>query len=143
MAKAAAINRSKVYEPIVQALSGERGVVFEESGKKLFPTIREFLTFCALLGFASHKRITLDKSEGSEDIQGVIYEDTEALEFVWLIGVADTKGVEILKDGNERQCAEIFEEYANGGLSILSEELGDLPTERWPGTIFNLVQKNF
>ena len=79
MGKAVSINRSKIHEPLVQRISGEKAFVAKESGKKLFPTIREFLTFCALLGFRKGVKEPLDRSYGTEDIQGVIYEDTEAL----------------------------------------------------------------
>jgi len=120
MAQAVSINRSKKFEDLVQAFSGENAVFFDESGKKLFPTIREFLTFAALLGIQKTSRVPLDRSMGIENIQGVTYENTEALEFNWLVGVIETGSVDILKDGNEKECATIFEEYANGGLEIIS-----------------------
>ena len=138
MAKAVSINRSKIYEPIIQSLSGERAVVFPESGKKLFPTIRDLLTFCAMLGFKNSCRIPIDKSMGTEDIQGVVYEDTEALEFIWVLAIAVTKNIDILQDGNERLCSQIYEEYANGGLSILSNKLSALSKDQWPEEIFNI-----
>jgi len=138
MAKAVSIYRSKIHEHIVQALSGERAYIFDESGKKLFPTIRELLTFCALLGYYNNKRVPLDKLAGTEDIQGVTYEDTEALEFIWLIGLAETMNLETLKDGNEKICSQIFEEYANGGLDLLSHHLNDNAKEKWPKILFEL-----
>ena len=143
MSKAVSVNRSKVFEAIVQKLSGEKAILFAESGKKLFPTIREFLTFCALLGFQSKTRLKLDTSSGTEDIQGVIYEDTEALEFIWLIGLAETQNIELIQDGNERKCAEIFEEYANGGLQILHNTLTSTSEEHWPGLVHNLTNKTY
>ena len=123
MAKAVSINRSKIHEGTIQNLAGENASVFDESGKKLFSTIRELLTFSALLGVHHSLRIPLDKSAGVDDIQGSIYDDTEALEFIWLIGIIETENVDVLKDGNERDCALIFEEYANGGLQLISEWL--------------------
>ena len=129
MAKAVAINRSKIHESLVQSLSGENAIIYDESGKKLFPTIRELLTFAALLGLKHGKRTPIDKGHGIDDIQGTTYEDTEALEFIWMIAVIETGNAEILKDGNERQCAEIFEEYSNTGLKIISEYLDKIPHE--------------
>jgi dnd system-associated protein 4 len=143
LAKTVSIHRSKVYEPIVQALSGERAFIFNESGKKAFSTIRDLLTFCAMLGFKNNCRIPLDRSNGTEDIQGVVYEDTEALEFIWLLAITTTQDIEILQDGNEKLSSQIYEEYANGGLSIISEKLTSLSNDQWPQAFFEFcLSKN-
>ena len=71
MAKAVSINRSLQFEQIVQKVAGEKAAIYTESGKKLFPTIREFLTFCALLGYRHGIKKPIDKSIGTEDIQGL------------------------------------------------------------------------
>ena len=139
MAKAVAINRSKKHEALVQNFAGENAVIFDESGKKLFITIREFLTFAALLGFKNRVKIPIDRTFGTEDIQGTTYEDTEALEFIWLIAIVDTGGVDILKDGNEKECANIFEEYANAGLQLISDYLEESPTDSNFQTLVNKV----
>lgn len=138
MARAVSINRSKEFEQTVQTLAGERAYIFNESGKKLFSTIRELLTFAATVGFNSKLRLPLDRSFGTDDIQGVVYDDTEALEYIWLIAVAETGKVDIIKDGQEKNCALIYEEYANGGLKILSEKLNSASHEQWPQIIFDL-----
>jgi hypothetical protein len=96
MAKAVAINRSKIHESLVQSLSGENAIIYDESGKKLFPTIRELLTFAALLGLKHGKITPSDTGHGIEYIQGTTYEDTEPLEFMWLIAVIETGNAEIL-----------------------------------------------
>ena len=140
MARAVSINRSKEFEQTVQILSGEKAYTFPESGKKMFPTIRELLTFAATVGFNNSCRLPFNKSFGTEDIQGVVYEDTEALEYIWLIAVSETGGVDILQDGKERECAQIYEEYANGGLKIISEKLVEMPNEKWPQIIFDLCE---
>ena len=141
MAKAVSINRSLQFEQIVQKVAGEKAIIYEESGKKLFPTIREFLTFCALLGYRHGNKKPIDKSLGTEDIQGVIYEDTEALEFIWLIGISETADVNLLKDGNERECANIFETYANGGLELISNKLTGSPEEGWYSLLFEMTRE--
>ena len=141
MAKAVSINRSLQFEQIVQKVAGEKAIIYEESGKKLFPTIREFLTFCALLGYRHGNKKPIDKSLGTEDIQGVIYEDTEALEFIWLIGISETADVNLLRDGNERECANIFETYANGGLELISNKLAGSPEEGWYSLLFEMTRE--
>ena len=112
------INRSKVYEQIVQQVCDKKK--YDESGKTLFPTIREFLSFCALLGFSQDKRLPLDKSQGVEDIAGAQYINNEAEEIVYLIACLAEKTFSILEEGNEIKVANIFEEYANGGLQIIN-----------------------
>ena len=124
MAGAVPVRRSKIHEKLVQDLAGDQGHSFEESQKKLFPTIRELLSFAAMLGFSEDRKTKLDKSAGLEDIQPPQYESSQgstALEILWAIAVAHTKSTDILKDGMERECTDIFEEYANGGLDIISD----------------------
>ena len=117
MDKLVNINRSRVYEQIVQQVCDKKK--YDESGKTLFPTIREFLSFCALLGFSQDKRLPLDKSQGVEDIAGAQYINNEAEEIVYLIATLSEKSFSILGEGNELEAAKIFEEYANGGLEII------------------------
>lgn len=118
MDKLVNINRSRVYEQIVQQVCDKKK--YDESGKTLFPTIREFLSFCALLGFSQDKRLPLDKSQGVEDIAGAQYINNEAEEIVYLIACLAEKSFSILEEGNEIKVANIFEEYANGGLQIIN-----------------------
>tara|TARA_B100000242_G_C42767514_1_gene357480 strand:- start:23 stop:463 length:441 start_codon:yes stop_codon:yes gene_type:complete len=117
MDKLVNINRSRVYEQIVQQVCDKKK--YGESGKTLFPTIREFLSFCALLGFSQDKRIPLDKSQGVEDIAGAQYINNEAEEIVYIIASLSEKSFSILEEGNELKAAKIFEEYVNGGLEII------------------------
>ena len=120
MTRAANINRSRVHEPMVQRLCTDK---LPELGKSLFPTIREFMAFSALLGYSEGRKIPLDKSHGVEDIAGAQFEHNEAIEILWAIGIAETKSSDILREGNEGECAQIFEEYANGGMTLVSEWL--------------------
>ena len=122
MDKLVNINRSRVYEQIVQQVCDNKK--YDESGKTLFPTIREFLSFCALLGFSHGERLALDKSQGVEDIAGAQYINNEAEEIVYLIASLSKKSFSILEEGNELEVAKIFEEYANGGLEIIQGWIG-------------------
>ncbi|RWD39938.1 DNA phosphorothioation-associated protein 4, partial [Mesorhizobium sp.] len=91
--------------------------------RPLFPTIRELLCFAALLGYSEGRRVPLDKNDGVEDVSYQQFERGDAEDLIWLIALAETKNTEILKDGEEGRCAEIFEEYANGGLFVLRDIL--------------------
>lgn len=114
------INRSRVHEDMVQRLAMEK---LPGTDRTLFPTIRELLCFAALLGYSENRRLPLDKEKGVEDVSYQQFERGDAEDLIYLIALADTKDPEILKDGEESRCAEIFEEYANGGLQILGEAL--------------------
>jgi dnd system-associated protein 4 len=92
--------------------------------RKLFPTIRELLCFAALLGFSEQRRVPLDRSQGVEDISYQQFEREPAAEdLVYTIALAETLDTGILREGEESRCAEIFEEYANGGLAIIKDSL--------------------
>lgn len=112
------INRSRIHEEMVQRLAMQK---LPNTDRTLFPTIRELLCFAALLGYSEKRRIPLDREKGVEDISYQQFERGDAEDLIYLIALAETKDPEILKDGEESRCAEIFEEYANGGLQILRE----------------------
>lgn len=115
------IYRSKVYEDLVQKLAMQKVPGTERT---LFPTIREVLCFAALLGFSEKRRVPLDRSAGVEDISYQQFErEAPAIDLIFTIALAETEDVEVLKEDNEKRCAEIFEEYANGGLGIIKDHL--------------------
>ena len=114
------INRSKIHEEMVQRLAVQK---IPPADRSLFPTIRELLCFAALLGYSEGKRIPLDSDSGKEDVSYQQFERGDAEDLIYLIALAETKDPEILKDGEESRCAEIFEEYANGGLQILRDAM--------------------
>ena len=107
------VNRSKVYEGTLQILGGP--------GAKLFPTLRDALSFAAALGYRERRRWPLDAKAGKEDIQAQIYNGNDAIDLIFAIGLAEKKSAAILKLENEKECIEIFEEYANGGLALITE----------------------
>lgn len=114
------INRSRIHEDMVQRLAMQK---LPETDRTLFPTIRELLCFAALLGYSEKRRLSLDKDAGVEDVSYQQFERGDAEDLIFLIALAETKDPEVLKDGEESRCAEIFEEYANGGLHIIGESL--------------------
>ena len=114
------INRSKIHEEMVQRLAMQK---IPPADRTLFPTIRELLCFAALLGYSESRRTPLDSNAGKEDVSYQQFERGDAEDLIYLIALAETKDPEVLKDGQESRCAEIFEEYANGGLQILRDAL--------------------
>jgi dnd system-associated protein 4 len=115
------INRSRLHEEFVQRLSMQK---VPGSDRSLFPTIRELLCFAALLGFSEQRRVPLDRASGVEDISYQQFErDPAAEDVLWTIALAETQNIDVLREGEEAQCAQIFEEYANGGLMLMKDFL--------------------
>lgn len=114
------IHRSRIHEEMVQRLATQK---LPGADRTLFPTIRELLCFAALLGYSEKRRIPLDRNAGIEDVSYQQFERGDAEDLIYLIALADTKDPDVLRDGEESRCAEIFEEYANGGLQILRDSM--------------------
>ncbi|WP_192355958.1 DNA phosphorothioation-associated protein 4 [Mesorhizobium mediterraneum] len=115
------INRSRVYEDIVQRLAAQQ---LPGTDRRLFPTIRELLCFAAVLGYSESRKVPLDRSQGVEDVSYQQFEarpDAESL--IYLIALADAQDTGVLREDNEEECATIFEEYANGGLGVVKDYL--------------------
>ncbi len=135
------INRSVVHETMVQRLCMQK---LPHSTRSLFPTIREFLCFAALLGYSEKRRVPLDKDKGVEDVSYQQFERGDRDDLIYLIALSETKDPEILKDGREGECAAIFEEYANGGMEIIEDWIlqsgGEYPDR---AIIEGLVEKKY
>lgn len=119
-ARAPNINRSRIHEDVVQKLAS---TPLPGTERRLFPTIRELLCFAALLGFSERRRLPLDRSQGVEDISYQQFERGDAENLIFLLALAETEDADVLREGEEARCAEIFEEYANGGLAIVKDHL--------------------
>src|ERR1019366_3758061 len=74
-------------------------------------------------GFSERRRVPLDRSQGVEDISYQQFERGDAEDLIYMIALAETQDTDILREGEEVKCAEIFEEYANGGLMVVKDFL--------------------
>ncbi len=133
------INRSRIHEEMVQRLAMTK---LPGADRTLFPTIRELLCFAALLGFSEGRRVPLDRDAGVEDVSYQQFERGDAEDLIYLLALAETKDPEILKDGQESRCAEIFEEYANGGLQVLRDTMLRTGGEYPDRDILELLKKS-
>lgn len=118
------VKRSKLFEATLQKLGGKDST--------MFPTLREALTFCAVLGYKERRRIPLDPNAGSEDIAGAQYQTNEAVDMVFALALADAKTSDVLRPDRERDCVLTYEEFANGGLELVQgwiERYADLDVE--------------
>lgn len=116
------VKRSRKYEETLQLLGGKDA---------MFPTLREALTFCAVLGYKERRRLPLDSS-GTEDIAGAQYMNNDAVDVLFALALAEKKQSDILREDQEKECIQIYEEYANGGLDLVAswiERHADLDVE--------------
>jgi dnd system-associated protein 4 len=82
----------------------------------------DVLTFCAVLGFRKGKREPV--AESANDIRYDVFRN-RGHDFVFdVLALAETEDPGVLENTSEAQKERnrIFEEYANGGLEILSDE---------------------
>lgn len=118
------VKRSKIHEATLQKLGGKDA--------KLFATLREALTFCAVLGYKERRRVPLDPNGGTEDIAGAQYQLNDAVDTIFALALADSKTSDILRPDREKDCVLIYEEYANGGLELVQswiDRFADLDVE--------------
>lgn len=118
------VKRSKLHEGTLQKLGGKESA--------MFPTLREALTFCAVLGYKERRKLPLDPNAGTEDIAGAQYQLNEAVDAIFALALADAKTSDILRPEREKECVQIYEEYANGGLELIQswiDRFADLDVE--------------
>lgn len=108
------VKRSKLFEETLQKLGGQGGQ---------FNTLREALTFCAVLGYKERRRLPLDKNAGTEDIAGAQYQTNDAVDIMFALALAERKETDILRPENDQDSIQIYEEYANGGLDLVQSWL--------------------
>lgn len=89
-----------------------------------FKLIADVLVFAASLGLARNKRAPLGDALG-EPIRQEIFDRQGYDTFINLLAVYAENDPKVLSDADEavERRAQIFEEYANGGLQQIQEEL--------------------
>ena len=109
MAKRINVFRHKDYESTVQLIDKT----------KMFDSIVHFLTFCAHYGMLKKKtKKILPKDRGPELN---LYTHTDYLKDVYIIALAFKDDVFTLND--KELCAQIFENYLNGGLAEIHNKI--------------------
>lgn len=95
-----------------------------EGDEGVFLTYGDILTFAAALGFQYKKRIPFEKIS-RRDPDPVLQEQFRDASIIGLLAFAETQNAKVLSldEESDQQRAKIFQEYANGGLEILQEQL--------------------
>jgi len=89
---------------------------------KPFELIASALTFAAALGYAQGRRVPLANVDQGNNIRWEIFQNDGAV-LAGMIAAGATDEIEIVAPDRVEDRIEILEEYANGGLEILSEEI--------------------
>lgn len=96
--------------------------------KSIFPTMRELISFAAMLGFERENFQPL-KGETYE-IDWRIWQNNQlAMDLLFLIPLAHAQSAEILREEAEDELIDVFEGYVNGGLEILQGWMNEKPDD--------------
>jgi dnd system-associated protein 4 len=132
------VRRSKRHETLVRQLAEAN---HPHASRPIFPTMRELMCFAAVLGFEKDRKRPLDVT--TSEIDGRTFENhQQSLDLIYLIALADTKNVDVLRENNEDQCLGIFEQYAEGGFEEIAAWLKERPEdENGDEAILQALQK--
>jgi dnd system-associated protein 4 len=114
------IQRDLKHEALVKSLTSGDQPVFRE--------IWRLITFSALLGYRLNLRAPIAQSDSGKAIPITYFEGNPAFRgILYLMGIVETSQTKCLHatDEAEETLVSIFEEYANGGLRYLVEEVGE------------------
>jgi dnd system-associated protein 4 len=138
-----AIKRERRHEEMVKLLA-ERN--HPDAKGSVFGSMRDLLTFAAALGFRERRKRPLDGD--TIEIPARIFENRpETLDLMSIIAVLENRDPEKLGPDQDDTITHIFEEYANGGLDIISEWRADRPDDSYGADtlinrLSNLVEAN-
>jgi len=120
------IKRTAASEAVVKKLAGTTHPL---TGQPIFSTFRDLLCFCAVLGFENESRKSLE-GDLVDFVDGRIFSNHElSIDLLYLVALAETRDMFVLRESNEDAQILILEEYANGGLEVLSGWLKDKPAD--------------
>src|ERR1041385_5026894 len=114
------IQRAIDKETIVKALTDGEQPCFQE--------IFRLLIFAAMLGLKLERREPLDKVDSGKAVPENYFTNSPVWPgLIYLIGLVETSSTSVLQgtDEAEDNLAEVFEEYANGGLAYLKDRFAD------------------
>lgn len=116
-----AIARVQISEDKAEFVKALRGVGGETGP---FQTYADVMAFAAILGFNRNTRVSLGKVS-RKDPDAVLQDQFRRPILIGLIAVTATQDPKILLDDDEHDLkrVQIFQEFANGGLEILQDEL--------------------
>ena len=124
------IRRSKNHSALIDRLDQKN----PSTQQKVFPFKKATMCYAAILGFKKNKRVPLSDSH-VDTIEWHTFENGDYTEYIYLIALAHSKNVDVLRydvensdsAGFKEDMVTIFEEYANGGLEIMQNWMSKKP----------------
>ncbi len=118
------VYRDNRHDTLVKRLAGDINHPLMKTS--LFPFIRELLCFAALVGYAEGEKTALSKT--TSEIPGRVFENSdEAQDIIYLLALVEKRDADILRNEREAEAISIFEQYANGGLDVISRWISEDP----------------
>jgi dnd system-associated protein 4 len=105
------VRRPKEHDDLLDILKKE----------KIFSSNKNALVFAASLGFKKQQRQPF--ADSSEPIMLRIFDDNTDIPFIYSLALAETNDISMMTKNKFREAVQIFEEYANGGLSYIRSVL--------------------
>ena len=128
------VRRDKKYSNLTDILVEKD----PRSNTAVFPSKKALQCFAALVGFQLDNRISLPP-QATDNIEWHTFENGDYTDYVYLIALAATKQLDVLRYDVEKSdkgdfsedMVLIFEEYANGGFEIIQSWLDKSPSDRF------------
>lgn len=114
------VHRENKFEPLVNKLCASKGA---HNQKAVFKTVKELMVFAALVGFQLDKFEPMNSRSNAVSISMETYATTDHDAYIYLIALAKTPMLDIIKDENLKDAIGIFEGYCNGGLHHIDDWL--------------------
>jgi len=115
------LNRKSAQRLSVKRDSDKREIIETLQEIDVYEHYYEVLFFAAAVGYKEQKKSKIKKPMGDPIPFETFKNITNFPGLYYLIGLSEFGSEEALKKENEREVVEIFQEYANGGLEVLSE----------------------
>lgn len=97
------------------------------TNRPVFKTFIDLIVFSAMIGFSRGRLSPL--SERVNEIPQRVFHNQGVDGLIYLIAVMHANSGEMFREKNESDAWQIFEQYANGGLEIISEILAENPND--------------
>jgi dnd system-associated protein 4 len=118
------IGRNAKYESIVNLLAIDH---HPDTGRAIFPTIMDLLVFAAMVGIELDRREKVEAS--AQSVPWRVFQNNHKDGLVMLVGLWRARSLEGVSPAELDSAQLEFEQYANGGLQVISEWLQENPAD--------------
>ncbi len=118
------IRRSEDYDAVARRLVETK---HPETGQPIFRTFMDLLVFSAMVGLSTGTRLKAGST--SLTVPESVFANRNMDGAIFLVALANTKDPNSLREKNDLSSFSVFEEFANGGLKVISDWLADNPSD--------------